>query len=201
MKTNYIHTLVFTTLALLATSAFAEQAEHKSYRHSQKQVLTFDVAEAGAKFSFDEAPLLPSGLPAYGNAFITQGYIYPKGTLQGDHGVNPNGSPEYPDKVIGEWTCRGYFIGDGFDTKTGPVVMTTQHYDFYKDPGFEENKRSSTRNLVSDGYELIDVGVPSKRAITGGTGRFNDASGQATQVLLGMNANDGVNLRFRVVVR
>ena len=59
MKATYLHTLVFTTLALLATSAFAEQAEHKSYRHSQKQVLTFDVAEAGAKFSFDEAPLFP----------------------------------------------------------------------------------------------------------------------------------------------
>ena len=38
MKANYLHTLVFTTLALLATSAFAEQAEHKSYHHSQKQV-------------------------------------------------------------------------------------------------------------------------------------------------------------------
>lgn len=201
MKTSYLRTLVFTTLALLITTAYADQDVGKSHHKAHKKVMHFDVAESGSKFSFDEAPLLPSGFPAYGNAFITQGYIYPAGTLGADDGVNPNGSPEFPEKVIGEWTCRGYFIGNGFETETGPVVITTQHYDFYQKRGFEENKRSSKRNLVTEGYELIDVGVPSKRAITGGTGSFKSASGEATQVLLGMNANEGVNLRFNVRVR
>jgi hypothetical protein len=36
-------------------------------------------------------------LPAYGNSFITQGYIYEYGTLNGSNGVLPNGKPEFPD--------------------------------------------------------------------------------------------------------
>lgn len=201
MTTIYLRTLVFATLALLMAGAHADSGDSEFRHPVHKKVIHFDVAESGSKFSFDEAPLLPSGFPAYGNAFVTQGYIYPAGTLAADDGVNPNGSPEFPEKVIGEWTCRGYFIGNGFETVSGPVVITTQHYDFYKQRGYAENKRSTAQNLVSEGYELIDVGVPAKRAITGGTGRFRRASGEASQVLLGMNANEGVNLRFRVKVR
>lgn len=201
MKARYLSTLVFIILSLLATTAYAGQDFSKSRHRPHKQVMHFEVAESGSKFSFDEAPLLPSGFPAYGNAFITQGYIYAAGTLGTEDGVNPNGSPEFPEKVIGEWTCRGYFIGNGFETVTGPVVITTQHYDFYEQPGYAENKRGTDQNLVTEGYELIDIGVPAKRAITGGTGRFSRANGQASQVLLGMNASGGVNLRFRVRLR
>ena len=200
MNATYLRTLVFTTLALLMTTAYADQDFDKSHHSVNKKVMHFDVAESGSKFSFDEAPLLPSGFPAYGNAFVTQGYIYPAGTLGADDGVNPNGSHEFPEKVIGEWTCRGYFIGNGAETVTGPWVITTQHYDFYKQRGYAENKQSTELNLVSDGYELVDIDVPGKRAITGGTGRFKRAAGEAVQVLLGHNASEGVNIRFQVRV-
>lgn len=201
MNAIYLRTLVFTTLTLLVASAHAERGEEEFRRSAHKQVLHFDVAESAPKFSFDEAPLLASGLPDYGNPFVTQGYIYPAGTLDGHNGVNPNGSPEFPDKVIGEWTCRGYFIGNGAETVSGPLVITTQLYDFYKTRGFEENKQSTHRNLISEGYELADIGVTGRRAITGGTGRFRHAGGEARQVLIGLNASEGVNLRFRVHVR
>ncbi len=35
--------------------------------------------------------------------------------------------------------------------------------------------------LTSDGYELVDVGVAVERAVTGGTGPFAGARGQAQQ--------------------
>lgn len=201
MKAIYLRTLVFTTLALLMSSTYANQGASEFRRSSHKQVLHFDVAESGPKFVFDEAPLLPSSLPAYGNPFVTQGYIYPAGTLDKHNGVNPNGSPEFPEKVIGEWTCRGYFIGNGAETETGPWVITTQLYDFYRKRGYQANKQSSYLNLISDGYELADIDVTGKRAITGGTGRLRNARGEAKQVLLGHNVSEGVNLRFRIRVR
>ena len=185
----------------IATQPSGESRVDADYRHRwNRQFLHFDVAESGPKFVFDEAPLLESGLPAYGNSFVTQGYIYPYGTLDGHNGVNADGSPEFPDQVIGEWTCRGFFIGNGAETDTGPWVITTQHYDLYSRYGYAENKAGTRMNLVTDGYELVDIGIPGKRPITGGTGPFKRAKGEAEQTLLGHNASEGVNLRFEIAV-
>lgn len=198
---------VLTLAALTLVSTLSMADHHNDDQNSQKssyrqsRTIKFDVAESMAKFVFDEAPVLPSGMPAYGNPFITQGYIYPYGTLENGNGILADGSPEFPDMVIGEWTCRGYMIGNGAETTTGPWVITTQHYDFYKEPGFAEGKQSSRNNLVSEGYELADVGVESTRAITGGTGKFQRAGGEARQTLLGFNASEGVSLRFKIRVR
>ena len=198
--------LTLAAWVLLSATATAGQQDddHQTQQDSywwQSRVLKFDVAESMAKFVFDEAPVLPSGLPAYGNPFITQGYIYPYGTLENGNGVLPDGSPEFPEQVIGEWTCRGYLIGNGAETTTGPWVVTTQLYDFYRQPGFAAGKQSSHSNLVSDGYELADVGVQSTRAVTGGTGKFRRARGEAAQTLLGFNASEGVSLRFEIKLR
>ena len=153
----------------------------------------FDVAEIGTRFVFDEAPVFDDGMPAYGNAFVTQGYLYEAGTLGESDGVLADGSPEFPDKVIGEWTCRGYFVGDGMHTESGPVVITTQFYVFDEEHG--------GGSLVSEGYEVIDVGVAAPRAITGGIGAFSHARGEAQQTLLGFNEAMGVNLRFTIEVQ
>lgn len=72
-----------------------------------------------ARFVFDEVTVFPSGMSAYGNPIITQGYIYPYGTLERGNGVLADGSPEFPELVIGEWTCRGYSVGKGAETTTG----------------------------------------------------------------------------------
>jgi hypothetical protein len=157
------------------------------------KILKFDVAENARRFAFDETPLDANGLPAYGNEFITEGYIYPVGTLNGSNGVNPDGSPEFPDKVIGRWTCRGWHVGEGAATVTGPWVITTQLYDLGKKPGQE--------SLMSDGLELVDLNVPIKRAIIGGTGPFRHARGEAIQTLLGFNQIQGVVIRFEIKVQ
>ena len=145
----------------------------------------FDVAEDITRLIFAAAPVFDDGMPAYGNAFVTQGYIYPAGTLSdGAEGVNPDGSPAYPDLVIGTWTCDGYFVGDGMRTETGAIVIARQVHRF--DTG---------EILVSHGPEIVDAGVPFQRAVTGGTGNLTDTRA-LQQVMLGMSEGYGVRLQF-----
>jgi hypothetical protein len=76
---------------------------------------------------------------------------------------------------------------------TGRVwVFSTQFFQFGTTPGAE--------TIVSQGYELANVGVASSRAITGGTGEYKDARGQGQQTMLGLNATEGVNLRVKLDV-
>jgi hypothetical protein len=154
---------------------------------NRRAALRFDVAEDPTRFVFSEEHTHADGSPAYGNYFVTQGYLYPEGTLNGSDGVLPNGRPEFPDKVLGEWTCWGTHVGDGAKTQTGPIVVTTQMFQLGKEFG--------QTTIVSEGYELSDVGVPVRRAITGGTGRYKSAAGEQVQRLLGFGATNGVKLR------
>jgi len=170
-----------------------EDDESEATRHHGTRILRFDVAENAKRFIFDDTPLFDDGAPAYGNEFVTEGYIYPYGTLTVREdgtvsGVNADGSPEFPDRVIGRWTCRGWHTGDGAKTVTGPWVVTHQLYDFGHCPGRE--------TLTTDGLELVDVNVPVRRAIIGGTGPYAKAGGEAKQVMLGFNQIGGVGLRF-----
>lgn len=166
--------------------------------------IDFEVAENGLKFGFDQGqPLDTNGFPLYGNNFVTQGYIYPPGTLKRNaktglyNGVNSDGTAEFPDKVLGTWICRGWVYGDdGFNIATGPVVVTTQIYDFHEIAG-----QFGKITLVTDGTELIDENVPIMRAVTGGTGPYKRARGQVKQTLLGLNDTVGVSLKFRLQVK
>lgn len=153
-------------------------------------VLRFEVAEDATHFVYDPDLAHEDGMPDYGASFITRGYIYPAGTLDGTNGVNADGSPEFPGLVLGEWICRGWMVGEGMRTTTGAMVVTTQLYSFGEEQG--------TAMLVSDGHELADVGVEISRALTGGTGPFVGAGGEARQTLLGLNATEGVNLQFEI---
>lgn len=153
---------------------------------NRHETLRVDVAENGLRFFFADAPVFDDGMPAAGNPFVTQGYLYPAGTLNGANGVLADGSPEFPEKVIGTWFCRGYMINDGMHTTTGPMVISTQYFNFGDEHG--------DVSLVTEGYELADVGVPVSRAITGGAGPYKHASGGAGQVFHGFNTTMGVNL-------
>ena len=142
----------------------------------------------------DKDVTFEDGLPADGSAFITRGYLYQPGTLTGDgDGVKEDGAPQYPEKLIGEWICSGYMINDAGHAKGGVWVVSTQFFQFGTAPGAE--------TLVSQGYELADVGVAINRAITGGTGQYRDARGQGAQTMLGLNATEGVNLRVKLEVK
>jgi hypothetical protein len=177
-------------LVILALGSYAIVKVQPAGAKNDKHVLEFDVAEDMSRFVFDEAPVDDNGMPAHGNPFITVGYLYPKGTLNGSNGVLEDGSPEFPDQVLGTWVCRGWFYGDGGAATAGPWVITTQIYNFGEEYG--------EVTLVSEGYELADVGVPVKRAITGGTGPYSQVRGEANQTFLGFNGSEGVNLTFTI---
>jgi len=131
MSINRLYKGLALFLAVLAVSlggyvtlgpfAFRQESLAQSAPEKEEKVLKFDVAEDFTRFSVDETPVFEEdGLPVYGNPFITQGHIYPEGTLScnenGCNGVLEDGSPEFPDKVMGQWTCWGYHIGDGAHT-------------------------------------------------------------------------------------
>ncbi len=159
--------------------------------------IAVDVVEDATRFSFDEEPVFDDGLPAYGNGFVTQGYLYPGGTVscvEGEcSGVLADGSPEFPDLVLGEWSCWGTHVGDGAHTASGPIVVTTQQFSLTAVPGAE--------SILTAGYELADIGEPVLRGIVGGTGPHRKARGQQEQVFLGFNASGGVVLQVELRVR
>ena len=61
----------------------------------QPVVIKYEVAEDGNRFKFDDLNLFEDGMPGYGSAFVTQGYIYPVGTLNGTNGAFDDGKPEF----------------------------------------------------------------------------------------------------------
>lgn len=157
------------------------------------EVLQFDVAEDMNRFIFDQDVAFDDGMPADGSSFITRGYLYEYGTLDGSNGVNLDGSPEFPDKVIGEWICQGYMINDAAHATGGVWVFSTQF--------FQIGDAAGAQTIVTQGYELADIDVAIARAITGGTGDYKTARGEAAQTLLGFNATEGVNVRVQFAVQ
>lgn len=182
---------VVVLLGLIAVAG-AQMAQADGGHHKKR--FTVDVAMDGFTF-LTFGPFNDAGFPADGTTFVTQGYIYPKGTLEKygyDSGVNADGSAQFPDLVIGHWICRGWHLQDG-DALTGPVVITTQTFDFDEELG--------RKSIVTDGIELADFFVPFRRAIVGGTGPWSRARGEMSQVYVGVNPSFGFNSTFHVRVR
>jgi hypothetical protein len=166
---------------------------HPTYPSERVETLEFDVSEDMGRFAFDPSLAYEDGMPKHGSAFVTQGYLYPVGTLDGTNGVLADGSPEFPDLVIGRWYCYGHMIGDAGHATSGVWVISTQVYDF--GPAYGDV------SIVTTGFELADFDQPITRAISGGTGAYKSARGEAEQVLLGFNATVGVVLRVKLDAR
>lgn len=160
---------------------------------TNQSTISFDVAEDPSRFFFEGDAVIRGGeldgLPAYGDGFITEGFLYAPGTLSADDpGVEcefgPDGFPiscEPLYEVIGTWTCWGHHIGDGAATAEGDeIVVTTQVFEIYRDDGGVET-------IVTNGFEKAGVGVEDYRAVTGGTGDYTTARGSQFQVGLGLH--------------
>jgi len=176
----------------------SEMEELLDQSEALKTVLRYDAAENMHLFVSDDAPVFEEdGFPAYGNPFLTQGYIYPHGHLDASDGTNADGSPTDPDEVLGIWTCRGYMVGDGAHTQEGPMVLTTQQWNFYETPGYDPDEFHFASSIVNEGYESAEVGVKWQRPITGGAGEHIGASGQSIQEFRGINPSEGFNFRVK----
>jgi hypothetical protein len=186
MSTRVIAAGATAALTIAGIGASVAWAASDDAPSDHTQPITFEIAEDATRFAFDEGPVFDDGLPAYGNPFVTQGYIYEAGTLAAGGGVDPDGSPTHPEAVIGTWTCEGVLVGDGAHTETGPWVVSTQIFDFGAFDGADI--------VISHGVETPEIGEAVERAIIGGTGSHVGADGTQIQVLESFNDSEGVNL-------
>ncbi|MBO9436953.1 hypothetical protein J7394_22340 [Ruegeria sp. R13_0] len=146
----------------------------------------FDVAEDHTRIFMAAQPVHENGMPAHGNAFVSQGYIYPEGTLaDGTVGVLEDGSPAFPDLVLGTWTCDGYFVGEGGNATTGVWIISRQTFAF--DDG---------ATVVTQGTEIADIGQPNLRPVTGTTGDYAGIDGGLIQTTLGFTDFWGLSATY-----
>lgn len=179
--------LTITAVLVALIAAFAATATFAGSRFESP--LRVEVSEIGSRFVTDPDVVDDGGLPRRGNDFVTEGYVYEAGTVtcteEGCDGViyDAEGvpAPEFPDRVIGTWTCWGTHTEDAATTTSGPIVATTQQYDLGDELGDE--------SILTSGFERVDD-VPIIRAIIGGTGGLDISSGTATQSLGGLNNPD-----------
>jgi hypothetical protein len=145
--------------------------------------------------------------PMFGDYFMQEGLIYEGGTLAancvgGDGcGLNPDGTAEFPEAVIGKWTCYGSFVGNGGATVEGVWLYSTQVYEFDIEQIEPNVFAPGVDALVSIGPERNDLNVPFDRAITGGYGKFEGATGQVQQTKIGFNQTECENFTFDFEIR
>jgi hypothetical protein len=120
-----------------------------------------------------------------GDTFIVNGKIYPGGTIPVG-GTFDHPSPFGPDSPgsIGTWVCRGTFNFSAEEIAAGaaPHVTSTQFFLLDDRTGF-----------VTDGLE---GGIPTWRAVLGGTGEFSGVRGEVREEELGINSTGLSNIRF-----
>lgn len=179
-------------LLLSATGGIAATQASNAWRQPHREVMQVELAQDMTSFAFTKATTSdPAAAPAFGDPFIIEGYLYPAGTLTESNGINPDGSPEFPEKVIGTWTCIGWFVGEGLATTTGPWAVSTQLFSFGDQDG--------TTTITTEGYETPDLSV-IHRAITGGTGAYIAAIGEQTQQRIGRNATGASNFTIELTL-
>ena len=181
--------LSFNRVSVIVAAALLASGAAQTQQQPELEVFTVEVAEDITRLVLADAPVLEDGLPAYGNAYITQGYIYPEGTLlEGVSGALEDGSPAFPDKVLGEWTSWGYHVGkEGAHTESGPFVTGFELFDFGEEHG--------EKTILLGG--VIPVNTVAPMSVLGGTGPYAYARGEADHEVLRFDEfSEGVQLRY-----
>jgi len=171
-------------VALSATGLSAHSGDDRRQDSRDTIVFTIDVAEDFSLFS--PTFVRPTDTqPERGSFFVTEGNIFPGGTIKGDGATfDPNGGG-----AIGRWFCRGTHLVSAAEFPTSArAVHTAQLYLFP-----DESKSIST--------EGVEGNAPVSRPVTGGTGLFKGYVGEQRQEMLGFNATGGVNLRITFVLK
>jgi hypothetical protein len=172
-------------LAALAFAALQPTMAQWNGNSPERIEFTIDVAEDMNLFV---EPRVPVGTePVRGSFFVTEGKIFPAGTIPAVNGgqFDPNAIAG----AIGTWFCKGTFLvkGSEFD-KAAAAVLTDQLYLLTDD----------TRSVATTGREGAGKTV---RAVIGGTGPYAGYTGEQSQEFLGFNKTGGVNLRVTIKLR
>jgi hypothetical protein len=173
--------------AAAVAPAHARQTE-RATTHSKWQpiVFTVDVAE-DLSGKFVPTFVKPEHTqPERGSFFVTEGRVFPAGTIQGDGtGFDPNSRGH-----IGVWICRGTHLVAASDIPDAPLWVSTGQLFVLGRQGRDQ--------LASEGVEGSGTVT---RIVTGGAGNYAGFIGEQQQTFLGFNATGGVNVRITFTLR
>jgi hypothetical protein len=172
---------------IFGPAAYAQEADaERIARKREPIVFTVDVAEDLAG-KFVPTFVKPEHTqPERGSFFVTEGRVFPAGTIDGDGATfDPNKSGH-----IGIWICRGTHLVAATEIPAAPLwVDTAQLYVL---------GRQGKEQLATEG---VEGGGTITRIVTGGTGNFAGWVGEQRQTFLGFNPTGGVNLRVTFILR
>jgi hypothetical protein len=164
----------------IAGAVHAQEQEARRNRDPQPVVFTVDVAE-DLSGKFVPTFVKPEHTqPERGSFFVTEGRIFPGGTIPGDGaGFDPNRSGH-----IGVWICRGTHLVAASEIPAASLWVSTAQLFVLGRQGREQ--------IATEGVE--GAGTVT-RIVTGGAGNYAGFVGEQRQTFLGFNATGGVNLR------
>ena len=172
---------------ILGSAAHAQEAEgDRAARKREPIVFTVDVAEDLAG-KFVPTFVRPEHTqPERGSFFVTEGRVFPAGTIDGDGATfDPNRSGH-----IGIWICRGTHLVAANEIPAAPLWVSSAQLFVLGRQGKEQ--------LATEG---VEGGGTVTRIVTGGTGNFAGWVGEQRQTFLGFNPTGGVNLRVTFILR
>jgi hypothetical protein len=173
-------------LTLALTGSAEAQSPEAARRDPDPIVLTVDVAEDLAG-KFVTTYVKPEHTqPERGAFYVTEGRVFPAGTIQGD------GSDFNPYRMghIGVWISRGTHLVAASDIPAAPLWATTAQLFV---PG-----RQGIEQIATEGVEGSGTVT---RIVTGGAGNYTGFVGEQQVTFLGFNATGGVNLRVTFILR
>jgi len=178
-----------TALALFAAAAFTLTPQPLSAQmngNSPERIeFTIDVAE---DMNLYVEPRVPVGAePLRGSFFVTEGKIFPAGTIPGVNGDQFD--PNAITSSIGRWFCKGTFLVSGSVFDKSPVAVLTDQLLLFP---------NDTQSIATTGTEGAGIAV---RPVIGGTGQYAGYTGEQRQEFLGFNKTGGVNLRVTIKLR
>jgi hypothetical protein len=167
--------------------AGAREAETaRGHREREPIAFTIDVAEDLAG-KFVPTLVKPEHTqPERGSFFVTEGRVFPAGTIQGDGAdFDPNRSGH-----VGVWICRGTHLVAASEIPAAPLWVSTAQLFVLGRQGKEQ--------ITTEGVE--GAGTVT-RVVTGGAGNYTGFVGEQRQTFLGFNRTGGVNLRVTFILR
>ena len=174
-------------ILMLMTPVDAQEPEAaRRHRDREPIVFTVDVAEDLAG-KFVPTFVKPEHTqPERGSFFVTEGRVFPAGTIQGDGaGFDPNSRGH-----IGVWICRGTHLVAASDIPAASLWVTTAQLFVLGRQGKEQ--------ITTEGVEGSGTVT---RVVTGGAGNYAGFVGEQRQTFLGFNPTGGVNVRVTFILR
>lgn len=176
-----------TGAVFLSAPVFAQEPNAgRAKKNNDPIVFTIDVAEDLAG-KFVPTFVKPGDTqPERGSFFVTEGRLFPEGTIQGDGAdFDPNRSGH-----IGVWFCRGTHLVAASEIPAASLWVNSAQLFIIGRQGKEQ--------IATEGVE--GAGTVT-RIITGGAGNFVGFVGEQRQTFLGFNSTGGVNLRVTFILR